>query len=129
MRARSAVRGRVQRLSGRVPGRVRPALAVVTTVLGAVILVRPSTSLGVVELVAGRGPARSAGLVMAPLWVAAGVFVLLWLGLTVRVLAVVVGVGLVVHGALLVAGSLRRGVAADRRVADALFGAAGVVFG
>src|SRR5690625_3545892 len=104
MRARRAVRARVERLSGRVPAWVRVVLAAVITVLGAVILVRPATSLGVlalligtgmllhgaVELLASRTSARPAGVAMAVLWIAAGVFVLLWLGLTVRVLAVVV---------------------------------------
>src|SRR5690606_24658117 len=50
-------------------------------------------------------------------------------GLTVRLLAVAVGVSLVVDGVLRLAAAARRGVPGEDRVADAAFGLTGTVFG
>ncbi len=135
----------MERWLGRSPRWLRLVLAAPTVVLGAVLLVRPTTSLGVlalligaglvlhgvVDLVGGRvgGAAARWRRLVAVLWVGAGLVVLLLPGLTVRLLTVVVGVGLLVHGGSLLVGALRRGAPADERGADGAFGAASVVFG
>lgn len=130
-----------------LPRWARLALAVVTAALGVVLLTRPTTSLGVLALLIGAGlvvhglaetvrasgeprgaPARVAGAV-AVLWVVAGLFVLVYPGLTVRLVAVVVGVGLILGGVASVGTALRPGATADARLADLAFGAAGTVFG
>lgn len=131
----------------RIPWGVRLLLAVATLGLGSAILLRPTTSLGVLALLLGAGlivhgvtellPAqdpeprrwRAARVGMAALWVAAGAFVLVFPGLTVRTLAVIVGVGLLVGGAMALVAGFRRGDGLDERVASAAFGIAGLVFG
>lgn len=129
------------------PAWLRLALGVLTAVLGVVVLTRPTTSLGllalliggamvvqgVVELVDAASDDRTgwsgARVAVALLWSLAGVFVLVFPGLTVRLLAVVVGVALVVNGTVSAASAFRRGLSADARIADAAFGLAGIVFG
>lgn len=162
------VRTRLGRALGRTPRWVRLVLALLTLLLGAAILLRPTTSLGVLALLIGAGlvahgiselldpgtdtavesgttsaaapttapdvvahtsPWRPLRLVVAALWVVAGLVVLVLPGLTVRLLAIVVGVGLLVNGLVLAASALRRGARLDERITDGAFGLAGIVFG
>lgn len=132
----------------RLPRWVRALIGVVSVVVGAVILTRPTTSLGVLAILIGVGLILSgilelAGggepddgermprwrLVTAILWIAAGVFVLVFPGLTVRTVAAVVAVALLVNGALSLLAAFRRGATWDARVSAALLGVAGIVFG
>ena len=151
-----AWRRRAGRWLDHLPRWARTLVGALAVALGAVIVVRPTTSLGVlawligaglvvagvVELLGssaapGVGSASSGGaaraaswrVVSAAVWVLAGLLVLVLPGLTVRLLAVIVGVGLIANGVLSVVAGLRRGVPADARVAALAFGAAGVVFG
>lgn len=154
------VRDRLGQAFARTPRWGRLLLAIVTLLLGTVILLRPTTSLGVLALLIGAGlvahgiselvdtgPAphsatgsatgsraaapgwRPVRLLVAALWVVAGLVVLVLPGLTVRVLAVVVGVGLLVNGLVLAGAAVRRGARLDERLADGAFGLAGIVFG
>ena len=121
---------------------LRGAVGVVAVALGVVVISRPTTSLGALALLLGAGlvvsavveltgdeePARWRAL-RAVAWLVAGVLVLALPGLTVRVVAVVVGVGLIVGGVLRALGGLRRGVSVDGRVAALTLGVAEVVFG
>lgn len=124
------------------PAWLRLVLAVVLVVLGTAVLLRPTTSLGAVALLAGAGlvvhgavelvahrPVTWRSALSAGLWVVAGLVVLVLPGLTVRLLAVAVGVSLVVDGLLRLAAAARRGVPGEDRVADAAFGLTGTVFG
>lgn len=153
----------VLRLHARQPAWVRASLAAFSVVLGAVIVVRPTTALDLLAVLLGGGmilsgaleftgradasddaddtrpatradPAAPAGRprwrsLVALGWLGGGVFVLLWPGLTVRAVAVLVGLLLIVSGALGVAGAFRRGHGWDARIADAAFGASGLIFG
>lgn len=139
---------RLRRWFERLPGWVRVAVGVVAVVLGVVIVFRPTTSLGVLALLIGAGlvltgvlaltgggevepggpPSRWRGL-LAAVWIIAGVFVLAWPGLTVRVLALVVGIVLVVNGVASLLAAFRRRITPDARVASAAFGLAGLAFG
>lgn len=119
--------------------------------LGAVIVSRPTTSLDVLALLIGVGlvvsgvidlttRAEPAGdpaatgpsrwqVFRACLWVVAGILVLVLPGMTVRLVAVIVGVGLIASGVLSVGSGLRRGLPLDARVAALTLGAAEAVFG
>jgi len=139
---------RLRRWFERLPGWVRVAVGIVAIALGAVIVLRPTTSLGVLALLIGAGlvltgvltltgggeaepagsPSRWRGL-LAAVWIIAGVFVLAWPGLTVRVLALVVGIALMVNGVASLLAAFRRGVTPDARVASGAFGLAGIAFG
>ncbi len=143
---------RNSRWFGEFPGWLRMAVAAASVVLGVTLLLRPVASLGVLALLFGAalvltgvlelagGGSGEAGrpprwrVTVAVLWIAAGVFVLLWLGLTVRVLVLVVAGALIVNGALSTLSALRRGTAhgrttLDARIATGLLGVAGIVFG
>lgn len=128
----------------RLPRWVRVVIGVAGVILGAALIVRPTTSLGVLALLIGVGmiltgvqelvggeheAAPRWRVLMAVLWIAAGVFVLLWLGLTVRVLALVVAAGLIVNGVFSLLSAFRRGQTPDARVAAALLGVASIAFG
>ncbi|MDL9936814.1 lipase family protein [Gordonia sp. ABSL1-1] len=63
----------------------------------------------------------------AALWLIVGVALLAWPGVTVWVIAVAAGVGLIVTGVLDLIGAVRR--AGDNRLPDALLGAAAIVAG
>jgi len=69
--------------------------------------------------------ARSLGL----LWIAAGIFVLVYPGLTVRLVAVLVGVGLILSGVVSVLRAFRKRAGGPERVAAAGFGGASIIFG
>lgn len=111
------------------------------SVAGAVLVTRPFTSLavlvwlvalgllalGVAELVDEPRPWPRRVLGLAGLWCAGAVAVLVWPGLTIRALAVLAGVLLVVDGATRVVGALRGWE--EQRAAALLLGSAGVVLG
>ncbi len=143
-------RGRITRWARGLPRWVRLVVAVVTVVLGTVILIRPVTSLGALALLLGagmivhgvveglaaltEGSAEAVGwrwlrLALATGWLVAGCFVLILPGPTVRLLAVVVGVGLIVHGVASTGSALRTDTGIDARIASAAFGVTGIVFG
>jgi len=131
------------RIARRLPKPVVAVLALATVVLGVVLVVRPTTALGVLALLIGAGlvlggllelvfPVAHAGRIRMPLLAAlviTGVVVLVLPGLTVRALAIIVGVVLIVRGAIGVSGIIGRDRTLDRRVAEALLGAAGIAFG
>jgi len=146
---------------------VRFLLAALVLLLGSVILFRPTTSLGTLALLIGTGSILGGALEVADaasrgrrdlrlgrtagalglLWMAAGVFVLVFPGLTVRLVAVLVGAGLILSGALSIARAVRPRPGGDARsvsqtgpgavagtgvaehLADAAFGGASLVFG
>lgn len=142
--------GSVGRLGG---GRrlLHLALGVACVVLGAVLVVRPFTSLAVlVALVAlaaiatgavqwsvSRGHGGGVGIVLAGGWVLLGVLVILWPDRTVDVVAVLVGIGMVAAGVAEafegvvgnVPGSPEETATGDRRAASILRGLAGTVLG
>lgn len=124
--------------------------ALLTTALGAVILTRPTTSLevlalligiglivhGLVELLTGSDQNHTGGrgwvaarLLTAAAGVLAGIFVLTHGGLTVRLLALIAALALIVNGGLTTAAGLRRNLGPDRRIASLAFGLAGIVLG
>jgi len=133
----------------RLPRWARGALAVVALLLGVVLVIRPTTSLGVLALLVGAGlilvgvlelVSREEAvdgsvrvprwrIAMAVLWIVAGLVVLALPGLTVRLLAVIVGAGLIVNGVLSALSGLRRGLGADARIAAIALGLAGILFG
>jgi len=132
------------RLARRIPQPVIAVLAVVAVVLGVVLVVRPTTALGVLALLIGAGlvlggllellfPAVRGGRVRTLLAIAlmiTGVVVLVLPGLTVRAVAIIVGVTLIVRGAIGVSAIVTgREQPADRRVAEVLLGLAGIAFG
>lgn len=117
-------------------------LGLICVLLGATLVTRPFQSLAVLVLLVAAGlilaglseladradgvdrrPAAVAGIA----WVALGVAVLLWPGLSLRALAAIVGVALVVSGVAR-AGSALRG-ATDERAAALLLGAASATLG
>ena len=120
-----------------------------TFVVGVVIVFRPTASLGLLALLIGTGLILQGGLelgdsagryagesrfallayVVSALWLAAGAFVLVFPGLTVGLVAVIVGVGLIVSGLLSVMRVVRHHRTVDARIADGAFGLAGIVFG
>ncbi len=132
-------------LYGRMPRALRGVVAAAAVALGAVLIVRPTMTLGLLALLIGAGLVLAGILelgerdadadrprwraLMAMLWLAGGLGVLLLPGLTVRIVALVVGLLLVVGGALSLLAAFRTARTADARVADAAFGVAGIVFG
>lgn len=126
-----------------MPEPIVAVLAIAAVVLGVVLVVRPTTALGVLALLIGAGlvlggalelvvPVVRAGrvrMLMSAVLVVTGGVVLVLPGLTVRALAIIVGAVLIVRGALGVSAIVARDRTLDRRVAEVLLGAAGVVFG
>lgn len=111
-------------------------------VFGAVLMFRPFDSLtvlvavvAVVAVVVGASELAESrrarlgwpGLVGGLVWISLGVVVIAWPGITVRALAVVVGVALVVGGLLDVVAGLRGST--DQRFAAVVSGAASAIFG
>ncbi|KAA9089496.1 alpha/beta fold hydrolase [Microbacterium radiodurans] len=135
----------IGRLYARLPEGVRIAVAVVAVVLGVVIVIRPTTALDVLAWLLGGGMALTGLLeltgrdgegerprwrtVTGAAWLLGGAIVLLAPGLTVRVVAVVVGVLLLLGGILGVLSVFGRGRTLDARIADGAFGVSGVIFG
>lgn len=138
------------RFVARTPAWVRVVLALASIALGAVIVVRPTAALSVLALLLGGGMVLTGILDFADVrtpdgddsrrarrwrsvlpfgWIALGIFVLAWPGLTVRAVAVITGVLLVVNGAAGLGTALFRDRGWDDRIADAAFGVTGIVFG
>src|SRR4051794_16487785 len=95
------------------PAWLRLAVALIALALGAVTVFRPTPSLGVLAFVIGAGaavhgvlelvshesegdrkPAKRIRYVLGVAWILLGVFILVWPGLTVRLLVVVVAAAL-----------------------------------
>ncbi|MFS0865781.1 lipase family protein [Microbacterium sp. 179-B 1A2 NHS] len=136
----------VGRLHARLPEGVRIAIAVAALVLGVVIVIRPTTALAVLAWLIGGGMVLTGVLeltgraddeterprwrtVTGVAWLLGGIAVLLTPGLTVRVLATLVGILLLAGGVLGLVAVFRRGRTVDARIADAAFGISGVIFG
>ncbi|QAY74208.1 hypothetical protein ET445_13620 [Agromyces protaetiae] len=155
-RTRTPRAGRVASWFRGLPRWLHSVLGVIATVLGAVVIVRPTTSLGLLAILIGAGLLLSGVLELvgrrtgdndsdsdsdgtprpsfwriagAAVWILAGLLVLLLPGLTVRVLAVIVGLALIVDGVLSVVAAFRPGKTVDARIAAAALGIAEVVFG
>ncbi|MBW9095026.1 DUF308 domain-containing protein [Microbacterium jejuense] len=143
-KTREARRSAIGDWYARRPRWVHGTIGVLTVALGAVILVRPTTSLGVLALLIGAGLVVNGILelvtrdgaarawwrwALSALWILAGLFVLAWPGLTVRVLVLVVGIGLMVGGAGRIVEAFRVRQSLDARIAAGVLGAAEVVFG
>lgn len=135
----------IARLHARLPTWVRIVVAAAAVVLGVVIVIRPTTALDVLAWLIGGGMALTGLLELTGregeahrprwrtatgvAWLVGGAIVLLAPGLTVRVVAIVVGVLLLGGGILGVIAAFGRGRTWDARIADAAFGASGVIFG
>lgn len=136
---------RIDALLGRLPRWARLLLSLAAVALGVVLVTRPTTSLGVLAALLGSGLAVLGVLTVAGevrstrggtarvatgvVMVAAGLFLLVFLGLTVRLAALVVGVALVVHGAGQALDAVRGSRPRDERAAAIMLGLAGVVLG
>lgn len=127
-----------------MPAWVRIALSIASIVLGAVIVLRPTTALDILALLLGTGMVLTGVLeatgrieegerrwrgALSIGWITVGIFVLAWPGLTVRAVAVIAGVLLLVNGAAGVGSALLKNRGWDDRIADAAFGATGLIFG
>lgn len=133
------------RLYARLPEWVRIAVAAAAVVLGVVIVIRPTTALGVLAWLIGggmvltglleltgrdaEGPRPRWRTLTGAAWMLGGVVVLLSPNLTVRVVAVLVGVLLFAGGALGIVAVFARGRTLDARIADAAFAVSSVIFG
>ena len=133
------------RLYARLPEWVRLLVAAGAVVLGVVIVIRPTTALGVlawligggmvltgvIELTGrdGEGPRPRWRTLTGAAWVLGGLVVLLTPGLTVRVMATLVGVLLLAAGVAGVFAVFAKGRTLDARIADAAFAVSGVIFG
>jgi uncharacterized membrane protein HdeD (DUF308 family)/alpha-beta hydrolase superfamily lysophospholipase len=130
------------RAAGRLGRWPSAVLGLLCVAVGAVLTLRPFTSLSVlvwlvaltaiVTGVSELATASASGFPRASasagaLWVGVGVAVAAWPGLTLRILTIWVGVGLIVAGALRGLGGIRG--TADQRIAAVLSGVASVVFG
>lgn len=126
-----------------LPRAWRGGIGVLAAGLGASIVLRPTTSLGVLALLIGAGfvatgvlelidardaPARWR-VALAVLWIVGGVVVLVVPGLTVRATALAIGLALLVNGVLQVISGCFGAGTADVRVASMLLGLAWIVFG
>jgi uncharacterized membrane protein HdeD (DUF308 family)/acetyl esterase/lipase len=126
----------------RRPRVVSLLVGIVATVLGLALLAQPFTSvalltfllaaaaivMGVGRILAAReGGGAGLGVGVGAVWVVLGVAVVLWPGLSVRGLAVLIGVGLIVAGVGDVVAAARG--SADERLASGLRGVATLVFG
>jgi uncharacterized membrane protein HdeD (DUF308 family) len=126
----------------RLPRWVSLALGLACVAVGVVLVTRPFTSLSVLAaLVAAAllvtGGLEAAGARLSPrpgiavatglAWLAAGILVAAWPGITIGVIAIVIGISMIIGGAGRIASALRG--TADQRVAAALLGLASVIFG
>ena len=128
-----------------LPRAWRGGLGILAAGLGASIVFRPAASLGALAVLIGAGFIVTGALEMmaardtrdsarwriglAALWVTGGVVVLLVPGLTVRAVALAVGLALLVNGVLQVISGCFGGSDADARVASVLLGLAWIGFG
>lgn len=132
------------RLVARMPPGLRIALSIASVILGAVIVLRPTTALDVLALLLGGGMVLTGVLeasgrseegerrwrgALAVGWIVLGVFVLGWPGLTVRGVAAIVGILLLVNGAAGLGTAIFRDRGWNDRIADAAFGVTGLIFG
>jgi uncharacterized membrane protein HdeD (DUF308 family)/alpha-beta hydrolase superfamily lysophospholipase len=117
-------------------------IGVVAIVLGLVLLAQPFTSVALLVFVlaatagatgverlltAADAPIRALAITVGLMWIALAAVIAFWPGLSVRGLALAVGVGLVIGGLGDLAGAVRGST--DERLAAALRGAATLVFG
>lgn len=139
----------IVRALSRTPTWARVVLAVASILLGAVVFLRPTTALGALAALLGTGMvltgllelidvpdtsglsrARRAARFALPIgWIALGLFVFAWPGLTVRAVAAITGILLIVNGAAGLGSALLPNRGWDDRIADAAFGITGVIFG
>lgn len=124
------------------PGWVRATAGLAVAALGVLVLLRPTTTLDVLAVLVGLGLLALATLELAPprhgapalrwlrctAWCVAGVVVLLAPGLTVSLLATLVGATLLLNGVSSVLDGLRS-APADERVAEVAYGLTGATFG
>lgn len=125
-----------------LPRWVSALVGVAAVALGVVLILRPFTSLSVLALLigigalvagvtefVGAGAAPRPGLrILAGIgWCVAGLLVLGWPGITIGLLAVVVGSALIVTGAIDVVSGIRGST--DERLAAVIGGLAGIAFG
>jgi uncharacterized membrane protein HdeD (DUF308 family)/alpha-beta hydrolase superfamily lysophospholipase len=135
---------RLRNWYGRLPTWIRAVVGSGATVLGVVLLIRPTTSLGVLAVVVGFACLVQAAVEVLNLagttqrrrlrwvglgWLVLGAFVLFSPGLTVRVLAVAVGIALLLNGISDIAGAWRSRGSLDARIATTLLGTATIGFG
>lgn len=120
---------------------LRLLVAIAAIVLGAVLATRPYTSVsalvaltgatavltGLLQFLSSTGRSARLDVVLGAAWVVVGVVILLWPDLSVRALAVVVGVGMVIGGLTRIVGGVRG--TRDERIASVLLGAASVILG
>ncbi|MFE6996820.1 lipase family protein [Microbacterium sp. NPDC057659] len=127
-----------------VPWPVSVVVSVAAIALGVVLVIRPTTSLGVLAILIGAGLVvagvlefvlpgirrPSLRMLLAIALAIAGVVVLILPGLTVRGLALVVGIAMIARGAIgIVQALVERDLTIDRRVSEVLLGAAAVALG
>lgn len=133
------------RFYARLPEWVRLVVAASAVVLGVVIVIRPTTALGVLAWLVGGGMVLTGVIELTGrdtegarprwrtltggAWLVGGLVVLLTPGLTVRVVATLVGILLLVAGALGVIAVFAKGRTIDARIADTAFSVSGVIFG
>jgi uncharacterized membrane protein HdeD (DUF308 family)/acetyl esterase/lipase len=116
-------------------------LGVLSVIVGAILVTRPFQSLavlivlvaaglvlqGVSELLDRSAPDGRPALAVGRGWIVLGLAVLLWPGLSLRILAVFVGIALIGGGIARVLAALRGD--SDERIAALLLGAASVILG
>ncbi|HWL43656.1 MAG TPA: lipase family protein [Ilumatobacter sp.] len=132
----------LKRLVDRLPVRATVLIAVACVAGGVALTLRPFTSVEVLVLLAGINAVLTGVLALASPdaqssahrwlvgggWIVLGAVILAWPGLTVGALAVLIGLGLVAHGLVDVAGGVTGRVDGERSVAI-LEGLTAIVFG
>lgn len=123
----------------RLPWQLRLAVGAILALVGAALVIRPFVSLGVLVVLLALAlmlqgiaellrPERAlAAVVAAVASIAGGVLVLVWPALTIAGLTIIVGVGLIVSGAVGAVRALRGD--RDHRVAELLLGVASAILG
>jgi uncharacterized membrane protein HdeD (DUF308 family)/alpha-beta hydrolase superfamily lysophospholipase len=122
----------------RLPWQFALVLGIVAVLIGLVITFKPFSSLGILVVlvavafvVTGIGEIASARSSLArwggAAWIAAGVVVVAWPGLSIRALAIVVGVSLLIGGVLRIGSAVRGDT--DERLIAGISGLARAIFG